>query len=130
MGVEVDWRKSLEGLTVLGRGVAVVALWLVTGVGLGQWVLPDGGKGGKNGDVPVRGATVTGRVTFADTNGPARFSKVLLKSVAPGDDLFSELEAQSKPKPGPKKLTAEEEAQQKQQKAASRTVLAALSDLM
>jgi hypothetical protein len=90
--------------------------------------------------VPVAGGTVSGRVICADTNGPARFGKVLLKSVAAssddGDDLFSALsklggdddsKAAKKPKPTP---TPEEEAQQKQAKAASAKMMAALSDMM
>jgi hypothetical protein len=45
---------------------------------------------------PPPGGTVTGRVVFADTNGPARFAKVLLKPAKPSagtdeDDLFSAL---------------------------------------
>ncbi len=86
------------------------------------------------------GGTVSGRVVCADTNGPARFGKVLLKSVAAssddGDDLFGALsklgddgdgKAAKKPKPT---LTPEEEAQQKQAKAASAKMMAALSDMM
>lgn len=89
---------------------------------------------------PVVGGTVSGRVICADTNGPARFGKVLLKSVAAssdeGDDLFSALsklgddgdgKAAKKLKPTP---TPEEEAQQKQAKAASAKMMAALSDMM
>jgi len=40
------------------------------------------------------GATLTGHVLCADTNAPARFAKVILKSTAPsgpGDDIFGAL---------------------------------------
>jgi hypothetical protein len=43
----------------------------------------------------VVGGTVSGRVTCADTNAPARFAKVLLKSTVPnhtGEDLMKSLE--------------------------------------
>lgn len=80
-------------------------------------------------------AVVTGRVTFADTNGPARFSKVLLKSMTPdaADNPFAELmkdAADSEGKSGKNKLSPEEEAEQKRTMAASMKVLSQMSDLL
>ena len=84
---------------------------------------------------PPAGGTVSGRVMYADTNGPARFSKVLLKSAAAstGDaDVFSTLASDEDDAPKSKsskakhKRTPEEEARLK---AASKA-MAALSDLM
>jgi hypothetical protein len=80
---------------------------------------------------PVPGGTVSGRVTFADTNGPARFAKVFLKpakaSADSGDDLFSALNAASASK-DKKKLSAEDEAQMKQAQAASAKFMSAIAE--
>ena len=82
---------------------------------------------------PAPGGTVTGRVVFADTNGPARFAKVLLKAAKPSaeadDDLFSALGAGPKDPKAPK-LSAEDEAQMKQAKTASAKFMSALTDRM
>ena len=80
--------------------------------------------------------TVTGRVVFADTNGPARFEKVLLKSAVPSsatsDDFFSSLSQAGEDGAENKnaKLSPEEQAQRKQQLAASMKMLSALADLL
>ncbi len=84
-------------------------------------------------------ATLSGRVICADTNGPARFAKVYLKSTTPnkssGDDLFSALAAS--PPPGPPgspakaaaKVSPEDAAERKANQANAARVLSALSDL-
>ena len=81
---------------------------------------------------PVPGGTVTGRVIFADTNGPARFAKVLLKTAKPSeeanDDLFAALG--NTPKDSKTKLSAEDQAQMNQAKAASAKFMSALTDRM
>ena len=107
----------------------VIFTVIVAGVSALAW-----GQGGKEAVPAVGpGAVVSGTVTFADTNGPARFSKVLLKSVSPsgGDDMFSELlkdaEDDGGGKGGKKKtMTAEE----KEQAAGAVKVFAQLSDLL
>ena len=84
---------------------------------------------------PMAGGTVSGRVICADTNGPARFGKVLLKSVVAsdeGDDLLSALnnpgdDGKDAKKP---KLSPEEEAKLKQVQAANAKMMAALADKM
>jgi len=82
---------------------------------------------------PVPGGTVTGRVMFADTNGPARFAKVLLKSAKPSadanDDFFSAM-ANAPKGPNARKLSADDQAQISQAKAASAKFMAAISDRM
>ena len=82
---------------------------------------------------PVPGGTVTGRVVFADTNGPARFAKVLLKAAKPSadanDDLFAALGNASNDSKKPK-LSAEDQAQMSEAKAASAKFMAAISDRM
>lgn len=89
---------------------------------------------------PVSTATLSGRVICADTNGPARFAKVFLKSTTPnknnGDDLFSALAAA--PPPGPPgspakpvpKVSAEDAAEKKANQANMARMMSALSDLM
>ena len=77
--------------------------------------------------------TVSGRVTFADTNGPARFSKVLLKSTVPADakdDMFSELMSSAASRKGAPKLSAEDEAERRKQLAAASKMMAAVSDML
>jgi hypothetical protein len=82
------------------------------------------------------GGTVSGRVICADTNGPARFGKVLLKSVAAssdeGDDLFNALTklGDDGKEAKDQKLSPEEEAKLKQIQAESAKMMAALSDKM
>ncbi len=115
------------------------SLSLVLGLGL---ALPGGGAWGQEpatavaGTPPAAGGVVSGRVTFADTNGPARFSKVLLKSVAPGGgtDFFSELmkddddDAEAKnARPKKKKDMTPE---QKEQMAGAAKVMAQLGDML
>jgi hypothetical protein len=118
---------------------AFLAIVLFTGFiavpALAQGTVSLGVSGGlkdKEDAVPPPGGVVTGRVLFADTNGPARFAKVLLKSVSPasgGDDLTSMMNALGNAK-SKTKLTPEEETQQQQAKAASASMMAALSDLL
>ena len=83
---------------------------------------------------PPPGGTLTGRVVFADTNGPARFAKVFLKPAKPsadaGDFLFSALAGVSAPKDSKKKLSPEEEAEKKQAQAASAKFMSAIADRM
>jgi hypothetical protein len=84
---------------------------------------------------PVPGGTVTGRVVFADTDGPARFAKVLLKSVTPtdaGENPFTALmpAAGADDKTKKPKLSAADQAEQKQALAASAKVMGSLSDLL
>jgi len=85
-------------------------------------------------------ATLSGRVICADTNGPARFAKVYLKSTTPnkssGDDLFSALAASPPPgsagspsKAAPK-VSAEDAAEHKANQANVARMMSALSDLM
>ena len=85
----------------------------------------------------VTNGTVGGRVVCADSNGPARFAKVFLKSATPsdaGDDLFStfgDLAKKSKPDANSKpKLSAEEQAEQTASKAASARFMATIADMM
>lgn len=101
----------------------------------------------------VPGGTVSGRVMFGDTNGPARFAKVLLKSVVASSDKedFMTLMAEAKDtarkgaagsdgagsgsgkagaaakKP---KLSAEDEAEEKATTAASAKFMSAITDMM
>ena len=81
------------------------------------------------------GATLTGRVLCADTNAPARFAKVILKSTAPsgpGDDIFGALSAlgnADSKDPSKSKLSPEETAQQKEQLAAASKMFSAMSDM-
>ena len=89
---------------------------------------------------PVQpGATLSGHVYCGDTNVPARFAKVMLKSTgpsAPGDDIFGALsaigdEASGGGKNGGKpRMSAEEAAQQKEQLAAASKMFAAMSDML
>jgi hypothetical protein len=85
--------------------------------------------------------TVSGHVICSDTNGPARFSKVFLKSVqpnAPDDDIFASLRPKdAKPKAegvggatAKSKLSAEDQAEQKATKAASAKFMSTLTDMM
>jgi hypothetical protein len=85
-------------------------------------------------------ATLSGRVVCADTNGPARFAKVYLKSTTPnksnGDDFFSALAATPPPvppgspsKPAPK-VSPEDAAERKANQANMARMMSALSDLM
>jgi hypothetical protein len=79
------------------------------------------------------GSTLSGHVICADTNLPARFAKVMLKSTsatAPGDGLFGDLAALSKTAGKNSKLSAEDQAQQAEQLAAATKMLAAMSDLL
>jgi hypothetical protein len=88
---------------------------------------------------PEATATLSGRVICADTNGPARFAKVVLKSTTPnkssGDDLFSAL---ASPPPGPPgspakpapKVSPEDAAERKANQANMARMMSALSDLM
>ena len=85
---------------------------------------------------------VTGRVVFADTNGPARFSKVLLKAskAAEADDnpfaALARLGDDDEAKPGKTgapakpKLSAADEADKKKQAAASNALFSAIADMM
>jgi len=82
---------------------------------------------------PQPAATLNGHVLYADTNGPARFAKVLLKSATPTkadddplglNDLASAADAR-KPK-----LSKEDAAEQKAQRTATSKMFAALSDLV
>jgi hypothetical protein len=94
-----------------------------------QTVLLDAPPAAKDTTPPVPGGTVSGRVLLADTNGPARFSKVFLKSAKPssgGDDIFAALNAAGKDKK--QKLSAEDEAQMKQMQAASAKFMSAIGD--
>ena len=78
---------------------------------------------------PAPGGTVSGRVVFADSNGPARFAKVFLKPAkasASDDDLFSALNG-ANAKDG-KKLSPEDAAQMKQMQAATAKFMSALGD--
>ena len=91
------------------------------------------GVGAKQSTPPVPGGTVTGRVIFADTNGPARFAKVLLKSAKPSDDANDDLFAALNHTPANSKkpaLSAEDQAQMKQTQAASAKFMSALTDRM
>lgn len=79
-------------------------------------------------------ATLTGHVICADTNAPARFAKVLLKSASPSqsnDDFLGILNAANKAKDakGPQ-LSKEDAAAQKAQQAAAAKMFAAFSDLV
>ncbi len=98
---------------------------------------------------PPPGGVVTGRVIFADTNGPARFTKVLLKSAAPADlaeNPFAELlgtppaapgkpgsaarngtAAASKDAPA---MSAEDRAELKSARAASAKMMSGIADLL
>lgn len=76
-------------------------------------------------------ATLTGHVICADSNAPARFAKVFLKSASPsksGDDFLGLLNAASKAKSP--QLSPEDAAAQKAQQAAAAKMLSALSDLV
>jgi hypothetical protein len=84
-------------------------------------------------------ATLSGRVICADTNGPARFAKVVLKSTtaskSSGDDIFSAL---APPPPGPPgspskpapRVSPEDAAERKANQANMARMMSALSDLM
>ena len=85
-------------------------------------------------------ATLSGRVICADTNGPARFAKVYLKSTTAnksnGDDLLGVLAAAPPPGPpgspakAPPKISAEDAAEKKESQANMTRMMSALSDLM
>jgi hypothetical protein len=74
-------------------------------------------------------ATLSGRVICADTNGPARFAKVVLKSTTPnkssGADLFSAL---ASPPPGPPGSPAKPAPKVSPEDAAERNVQLTDSD--
>ena len=114
-------------------GAMAVSAGLLTGTGWAQATVALS-AGPADGPVPVvSSSTVSGRVMFADTNGPARFSKVFLKSLAPagaGDDglagLFDGKDAAGKKT----KLSAEDEAERKTQLAASRKFMAQIGDML
>jgi hypothetical protein len=102
-----------------------------------QSVLATIGPDAKETAPSAPGGTVTGRVIYADTNGPARFAKVLLKSVAPsdaGDNPFAALmdaaAKDSKANPAKSKLSAADQAELKQQQAASAKLMATVADMM
>ena len=88
--------------------------------------------------VTIATGTIGGRVLFADTNGPASFTKVFLKAAKPsdpGDNLFSALAASADDtdkagKSGASKLSAADKAEQTKTKAASASLFSALADLM
>ncbi len=88
--------------------------------------------------VTLATGTVSGRVLLADTNGPARFSKVFLKAARPadpGDNLFSALAAADDEKPAKggvakPKLSAADKAEQDKAKAASASLFSAIADMM
>jgi Carboxypeptidase regulatory-like domain len=127
------------------RSLLAASLTLCTTVGFAQDPGAIGEAVGKAYDTPGSAASqsnavtgsITGRVICADTNGPARFAKVYLKSVvptSPDDDPFGGLldsaakaKADAKPKP---KLSPEDEAQQEASKAASAKLFATIADMM
>ncbi len=86
----------------------------------------------------VTAGTIRGRVMFADTNGPARFAKVLLKPVVAGDpmkDLFGGLidDDDDTGKAGAAKkkvLTPEQQQKQKASEAAAMKMMGPLMDML
>lgn len=82
---------------------------------------------------PQPTATLTGHVIYGDTNGPARFAKVYLKSATPtkvDDDPFGLKALTSAADAKKPKLSKEDDAEQKAQRAAASKMFAALSDLV
>jgi hypothetical protein len=127
-------RILLAGSLALSCSAAFAQDPVAIGGAIGEAV---GEAYGTPGAATSQSNSVTGRVICADTNGPARFAKVYLKSVvpaAPDDDPFGGLldaadkaKAAAKPKP---KLSPEDEAQQKASKAASAKFMATIADMM
>ena len=89
-------------------------------------------------DAQVGSGVVTGHVFFADTNGPARFVKVLLKPAVAsnsGDDFAKMMEdtggaGDGRSAPAKPKLSAADQAEMAKQKAASAKFMSALTDMM
>ena len=122
----------MRAYTLLSRPALLLLLTLPLPA-ISQVILGTPDHASKDSTPPVPGGTVTGRVIFADTNGPARFAKVLLKSAKPSadanDDIFAALGNASKDSSKPK-LSAEDQAQVNQTKAASAKFMSALTDRM
>jgi hypothetical protein len=79
-------------------------------------------------------STLSGRVICADTNGPARFAKVYLKSTTPNkssDEILAELNNAKSPKDAAKPaLSKEDAAEQKAAQASMARLLSSVSDLV
>jgi protocatechuate 3,4-dioxygenase beta subunit len=117
-------------------GMGLVALASATGQAQGSAAIPAIAGGASAKDASVGGGVVSGHVMFADTNGPARFSKVLLKPTVPQgpENLFAALlggDAGDGSKGGNKsKLSAEDQAEMKRAQAESVKVFASMAELM
>lgn len=111
----IGWNFGLFGRL----GLVVFGVGLIGGIVLGQEAAPAAAPG-----TGVSGATITGSVICADTNGPARLAQVILRSTTPSDSgaemlkglelMRGGLDGDDVKKPA---LTKEQEADQKKQAA-------------